>query len=153
MQWRVRRRGGQPEGEEEGFGSGTAGDSRKVDMVRLPCLFSKAQSPTRVESTGPVADGPAVRPLQVVDTALVRLLAEQRRPDDIRVLLAGPNDCVLREVEQALHDAGLHALLAGVLRERGETARVLDIWTRCVRARPLFLGLSLSTAGGRDGAR
>ncbi|TNY19371.1 hypothetical protein DMC30DRAFT_448017 [Rhodotorula diobovata] len=100
MQWRVRRRGGQPEGEEEGFGSGTAGDSRKVDMV--------------------------------VDTALVRLLAEQRRPDDIRVLLAGPNDCVLREVEQALHDAGLHALLAGVLRERGETARVLDIWTRIV---------------------
>ncbi|BGP41415.1 hypothetical protein JCM10449v2_005395 [Rhodotorula kratochvilovae] len=91
--WRARRRSG--EGE-----AGTAGDSRKVDMV--------------------------------VDTTLVRLLAEQRRPDDIRVLLAGANDCVLPAVESALRDAGMYTLLAGVLRERGEVGRVLEIYSKIV---------------------
>ncbi|GAA6055225.1 hypothetical protein JCM3770_000723 [Rhodotorula araucariae] len=91
--WRAARRSG--EGE-----AGTAGDSRKVDMV--------------------------------VDTTLVRLLAEQARPDDIRVLLAGANDCVLPAVEDTLRAAGMYTLLAGVLYERGETARVLEIYTKIV---------------------
>ncbi|GJN90241.1 hypothetical protein Rhopal_003240-T1 [Rhodotorula paludigena] len=93
LKWRAARRGGE-------LDEGTAGDSRKVDMV--------------------------------VDTALVKLLAEQARPDDVRVLLAGPHDCVLREVEPALLEAGMYQLLAGVLLERGETARVLEIWSRIV---------------------
>ncbi|GAA5852101.1 hypothetical protein JCM9279_005057 [Rhodotorula babjevae] len=109
--WRARRRGGEEErgGGTEGRGVGAA---------------------AREGASGTEGDSRKVD--MVVDTTLVRLFAEQHRPDDIRVLLAGPNDCVLAEVEGALHDAGMHALLAGVLRERGETGRVLDIWTRII---------------------
>ncbi len=69
----------------------------------------------------------------MVDTSLVKLLAEYNRPDDIRVLLGGPHDVVLQEVEQALLDAGMYELLAGIWLEKREDAKVLDLWTRCVR--------------------
>ncbi|GAA6019435.1 hypothetical protein JCM8202_001808 [Rhodotorula sphaerocarpa] len=68
----------------------------------------------------------------VVDTSLVKLLAEYNRPDDIRVLLGGPHDVVLQEVEQALLDAGMYELLAGIWLEKREDAKVLDLWTRIV---------------------
>ncbi|GAA5939746.1 hypothetical protein JCM3775_001615 [Rhodotorula graminis] len=111
--WRARRRGGEGDEGREGEGQGAGADA----AARGGALGSEGDS-RKVD--------------MVVDTTLVRLFAEQHRPDDIRVLLAGPNDCVLAEVEGALHDAGMHALLAGVLKERGETGRVLDIWTRIV---------------------
>lgn len=86
--------------------SGTAelgsGDSRKVDMV--------------------------------VDTTLVRLLAEQGAvgEEPIRRLLDGPNDVVLPQVEAALLEGGLHDLLGQVLEKRGETTRVLELWSKIV---------------------
>ncbi|GAA5904811.1 hypothetical protein JCM8208_001362 [Rhodotorula glutinis] len=111
--WRARRRGG--EGEEEGE---AGGEGRGAGAAARRGADGKEGDSRKVD--------------MVVDTTLVRLFAEQRRPDDIRVLLAGPNDCVLAEVQGALHEAGMYALLAGVLRERGETARVLDIWTKII---------------------
>ncbi|CEQ41527.1 SPOSA6832_03250, partial [Sporobolomyces salmonicolor] len=68
----------------------------------------------------------------VVDTTLVKLLAEQDRPDDIKVLLAGPNDCVLPQVEPALLQAKQYQLLSDILLARGETTKTLEIWSKCV---------------------
>ncbi|GAA5956387.1 hypothetical protein JCM21900_000171 [Sporobolomyces salmonicolor] len=68
----------------------------------------------------------------VVDTTLVKLLAEQDRPDDIKVLLAGPNDCVLPQVEPALLQAKQYQLLSDILLARGETTKTLEIWSKIV---------------------
>ncbi|GAA5872000.1 hypothetical protein JCM1840_004768 [Sporobolomyces johnsonii] len=68
----------------------------------------------------------------VVDTTLVKLLAEQDRPDDIKVLLASPNDCVLPQVEPALLQAKQYQLLSDILLTRGETTKTLEIWSKIV---------------------
>ena len=70
----------------------------------------------------------------VVDTTLVRLLAEKGTSGEgaIVQLLAGPNDVVLPQVEPALLEAGLHDLLSRILARRGETTRVLDLWSKMV---------------------
>lgn len=47
-------------------------------------------------------------------------------------MLAGPHDVVLPEVEQSLLDAGMYQLLADIWLEKRETAKVLDLWSRCV---------------------
>lgn len=69
---------------------------------------------------------------QVVDTTLVKLLAEQSRPSDITVLLTSPHDVVLSLVESSLLSSHLYDLLTNVYLERGEVLKVLDIWTRLV---------------------
>ncbi|GAA5933539.1 uncharacterized protein JCM15063_001342 [Sporobolomyces koalae] len=66
----------------------------------------------------------------VVDTTLVSLLATANRPQDIKVLLAAPNDCVLPLIEQDLIDAGLYQLVAELALKKGRTERVLEIWTK-----------------------
>ncbi|GAA6016850.1 hypothetical protein JCM11491_001827 [Sporobolomyces phaffii] len=68
----------------------------------------------------------------VVDTTLVSLLATANRPEDIKVLLASRNDCVLSRVEQPLLDAGLYDLVAELALKAGRTGRVLEIWTKLV---------------------
>lgn len=71
---------------------------------------------------------------QVIDTGLAILLASSRRSDDLLALLhEGSSNVVFPQLEPALLSAGLHSLLASVLLEKGETTRVLEIWTRCVR--------------------
>lgn len=70
----------------------------------------------------------------VVDTTLVKLLAEQGEEGEgaIVQLLQGANDVVLPQVESALLEAGMHDLLSTLLYKRGETTRVLDIWSKMV---------------------
>ncbi|GAA6015822.1 hypothetical protein JCM10207_008808 [Rhodosporidiobolus poonsookiae] len=68
----------------------------------------------------------------VVDTTLVKLLAEQNRPADITVLLSSSNDCVLPEVEPSLLSARLYDLLSTIYLERGEVRKTLQVWSRVV---------------------
>ncbi|ORY74073.1 hypothetical protein BCR35DRAFT_293491 [Leucosporidium creatinivorum] len=68
----------------------------------------------------------------VVDTTLVRLLAEEGRSADLVVLLAEPNDCVFQQVEPALHKAGLYQVLTSLLLQKGEVVKTLEIWTKIV---------------------
>ncbi|BGP09381.1 hypothetical protein JCM10049v2_005249 [Rhodotorula toruloides] len=106
-----------------------------LTMTARDCLMSYLLKWRAARRSGEGEDGMAGDSRKVdmvVDTTLVKLLAEQSRPDDIRVLLAGPHDCVVKQVEQALLDAGLYQLLASILLEKGETMRVLDIWSRII---------------------
>uniref|UniRef100_A0A0K3C490 BY PROTMAP: gi/472583522/gb/EMS21155.1/ TGF beta receptor associated protein [Rhodosporidium toruloides NP11] gi/647396884/emb/CDR39543.1/ RHTO0S04e06238g1_1 [Rhodosporidium toruloides] n=1 Tax=Rhodotorula toruloides TaxID=5286 RepID=A0A0K3C490_RHOTO len=106
-----------------------------LTMTARDCLMSYLLKWRAARRSGEGEDGMAGDSRKVdmvVDTTLVKLLTEQSRPDDIRVLLSGPHDCVVKEVEQALLDAGLYQLLAGILLEKGETARVLEIWSRII---------------------
>lgn len=107
--WRERRRGGG--GEQDG-----AGDSRKVDMVRFVCCLERR--------------GRADALSQVVDTTLVRLLAEEGRTTDLLKVLEGPNDCVVQQVESTLLDSGLYQVLAEIQLKRGEVTKALEIWTK-----------------------
>ncbi|GAA6028594.1 hypothetical protein JCM8097_007301 [Rhodosporidiobolus ruineniae] len=69
----------------------------------------------------------------VVDTTLVRLLAEQSRPADITVLLtSGAHDVVLPAAESSLLSARLYWLLSRAYLERGEERKALELWRRCV---------------------
>ncbi|BGP33373.1 hypothetical protein JCM10296v2_005173 [Rhodotorula toruloides] len=104
-------------------------------MTARDCLMSYLLKWRAARRSGEGEDGMAGDSRKVdmvVDTTLVKLLAEQSRPDDIRDLLSGPHDCVVKEVEQALLDAGLYQLLAAILLEKSETARVLEIWSRII---------------------
>lgn len=84
--------------------------------------------------------------LQVVDTTLVRLLAEEGLQDEIVRILDGPNDCVLQQVESSLLDAGLYNLLSSLLLKSGEVSKTLDIWTKSVsRFIPYEPGLTIPT--------
>lgn len=110
--WRVARKAGRD-------GLKGANDSRKVDMVRF----------------APSADllllrGADTRAQQVVDTTLVRLLAEQGRSAELVVLLASQNDCVFPQVEPALLQAGMYQVLASLLLQKGEVGKTLEIWTK-----------------------
>lgn len=72
------------------------------------------------------------RGVQVVDTKLVSLLAEAKRPMDIKVLLASQNDCVLPIVEENLLGAGMFSLVAELAGKKGRSEKVLEIWTKFV---------------------
>ncbi|KAI5477112.1 TGF beta receptor associated protein [Pseudohyphozyma bogoriensis] len=68
----------------------------------------------------------------VVDTTLVRLLAEEGKSTEIVDILEGPNDCVLQQVEPHLIDSGMYQILASIYLKRGEVAKTLEIWTKIV---------------------
>lgn len=98
---------------------------------------------------------------QVVDTTLVRLLAEERHAADIVKILEGPNDCVIQHVEPFLLEAGLYQVLASVLLKRGEVSKTLDIRCQCAARSssqlsrcsaltiPPFAGLSTGSSSTR----
>lgn len=65
----------------------------------------------------------------VVDTALAELYAESD-PEALQALLAGPNDCVLAELEPSLLEHRRYAQLVEVYRRRGETAKVVNALTK-----------------------
>lgn len=67
---------------------------------------------------------------QVVDTTLVKLLAEQGSENAIRRLLDGTHDCVVQQVESNLMSAKLYELTASIYMKRGEVRKALDIWTK-----------------------
>lgn len=60
------------------------------------------------------------------------LLAEAKRPMDIKVLLASQNDCVLPIVEENLLGAGMYGLVAELAGKKGRNEKVLEIWTKFV---------------------
>lgn len=60
------------------------------------------------------------------------LLAEAKRPMDIKVLLASQNDCVLPIVEENLLGAGMYSLVAELAGKKGRNEKVLEIWTKFV---------------------
>lgn len=66
----------------------------------------------------------------MVDTTLVRLLAEEGRTTDLLKVLEGPNDCVVQQVEPTLLDSGLYQVLAEIQLKRGEVSKALEIWTK-----------------------
>ncbi|BGP17675.1 hypothetical protein JCM10213v2_005713 [Rhodosporidiobolus nylandii] len=70
----------------------------------------------------------------VVDTTLVRLLAEQSRPGDITQLLTSPegHDVVLPLVESALLSSRLYSLLTSIYLERGEVEKTLEVFAGVV---------------------
>lgn len=100
------------------FGDDGRGDSRKVDMVSI-----------RYGSVSLSVAHTSVRH-QVVDTTLVKLLAEQGSENAIRRLLDGTNDCVVQHVESNLIAAKLYELTASIHLKRGEVRKALDIWTK-----------------------
>lgn len=75
---------------------------------------------------------------QVVDTTLVRLLAEERETEELLSILEGPNDCVIQHVEHVLLESGLYQILADIYLKRGEIAKTLEIWTKYVGVSFLF---------------
>ncbi|KAL8283319.1 hypothetical protein RQP46_005729 [Phenoliferia psychrophenolica] len=68
----------------------------------------------------------------VVDTTLVRLLAEEGKSRTLLEILNGPNDCVFQHVEPFLLDAGMYAVVAALFLRREETSKAIDIWTKLV---------------------
>ncbi|KAK4698396.1 vacuolar protein sorting-associated protein 3, partial [Phenoliferia sp. Uapishka_3] len=68
----------------------------------------------------------------VVDTTLVRLLAEERKTTSLLEILEGPNDCVFQHVEQFILEAGMYDALASLYLKREEFTKTLDIWTKLV---------------------
>ena len=67
---------------------------------------------------------------QVVDTTLVRLLAEEGKSRTLLEILNGPNDCVFQHVEPFLLDAGMYTVLAALLLRREEVEKTLNSWTK-----------------------
>ncbi|GAA5879657.1 hypothetical protein JCM3774_002398 [Rhodotorula dairenensis] len=115
--------------------SSTAGLRASLTAAARDCLLSYLLKWRAARRSGEGDSGLAGDSRKVdivVDTSLVKLLAEHARPDDIRVLLAGPHDVVLPEIEQSLLDAGMYQLLAEIWLEKRETAKVLDLWSRIV---------------------
>ena len=84
----------------------------------------------RRAGTGSTFAGDSRKVDMVVDTTLVRLLAEEGKKDKLLELLEGPNDCVLQHAAPFLLDAGMYSVLATLLRDRGEIVKTLDIWTK-----------------------
>ncbi|GAA5907483.1 uncharacterized protein JCM6883_001219 [Sporobolomyces salmoneus] len=105
MKWRIQRReggSGSQAGRSERNGR-RSNDSRKTDIV--------------------------------VDTSLVSLLASaatRPRLEDIRILLASPNDVVVSAIEPSLEENGLWGLVAELAGRKGRWERVLEVWTKIV---------------------
>lgn len=71
--------------------------------------------------------------LKVVDTVLVKLLADaDDTTSELQTLIDEPNDIVLSEVEEPLRKNGHYSALVKLYQKAGDTAKLLDVWSKYV---------------------
>ncbi|EPQ52360.1 hypothetical protein GLOTRDRAFT_140707 [Gloeophyllum trabeum ATCC 11539] len=66
----------------------------------------------------------------VVDTALLKILAENGDTPELHRMLDGPNDVDLSEVEPILIQSQQFNVLCKLYRQRGEEGKLLDAWAK-----------------------
>ena len=67
---------------------------------------------------------------QVVDTVLVKILAESEETEELYTLINGPNDVLLSEVEQPLTKNGQYNALCKLYAKANEDEKLLEAWSK-----------------------
>lgn len=100
-------------------GLSNASQNTSVNAVRMLDIFKINQS------------GDVIR-IKVIDTVLVKILAESEDTADLYSLIDGPSEIVLTEVEETLAKNGQYNALCKLYARAGDEDKLLEAWSKYV---------------------
>lgn len=100
-------------------GLSNAPQNTSVNAVRMLDIFKINQS------------GDVIR-IKVIDTVLVKILAESEDTADLYSLIDGPSEIVLTEVEETLAKNGQYNALCKLYARAGDEDKLLEAWSKYV---------------------